>query len=35
VALFDYVEDFYNRARDQAGLEHRTPAEHGAMFDVA
>jgi putative transposase len=35
VALFDYIEVFYNRARHQAGLEHRTPAEHDAMFDVA
>ena len=25
--LFDYIETFYNRARHQAGLEHRTPAE--------
>jgi hypothetical protein len=24
-----------NRARHQAGLEHRTPAEHDAMFDMA
>ena len=26
-ALFDYIEAFYNRARHQAGLDHRTPAE--------
>ncbi len=25
--LFDYIETFYDRARHQAGLEHRTPAE--------
>ena len=25
--LFDYIETFYNRARHQARLEHRTPAE--------
>ena len=26
-ALFDYIEAFYNRARHQAGLDHRTPSE--------
>jgi transposase InsO family protein len=26
-ALFDYIEAFYNRARHQAGLDHRSPAE--------
>jgi putative transposase len=26
-ALFDYIETFYNRARHQARLDHRTPAE--------
>jgi hypothetical protein len=25
--LFDYIEASYNRARHQAGLDHRTPHE--------
>jgi hypothetical protein len=25
--MFDYIEAFYNRARHQAGLDHRTPRE--------
>jgi putative transposase len=35
VAPFDSIEVFFNRARHQAGLEHRTPAELDAMFNVA
>lgn len=34
-ALFDYIEVFHFRQRHQAGLDHRTPAEHDAMFTVA
>jgi hypothetical protein len=26
-ALFDHIEEFYNRDRHQAGLDHRTPSE--------
>ena len=33
--LFDYIETFYNRARHQAGLEHRTPAETYAASRAA
>lgn len=33
--LFDYIEVFYNRARHQAGLEHRTPAETYAATAAA
>ena len=35
VALFDYIEVFYNRARHQARLDHRTPAETYAAALVA
>jgi len=34
-ALFDYIEAFYNRARHQAGLGHRTPHEVYAAALVA
>lgn len=34
-ALFDYIEAFYNRARHQAGLGHRTPHEVYAAARVA
>ncbi len=34
-ALFDYIEAFYNRARHQAGLDHRTPSEVYAAARVA
>lgn len=34
-ALFDYIETFYNRARHQAGLGHRTPAEFENDLDAA
>ncbi|MEQ8839416.1 MAG: IS3 family transposase [Acidimicrobiales bacterium] len=34
--LFDYIETFYNRRRDQARLGHRTPAEtYTASAEVA
>lgn len=33
--LFDYIETFYNRARHQAGLNHRTPAETYAASTAA
>ena len=33
--LFDYIETFYNRARHQARLEHRTPAETYAASQAA
>ena len=33
--LFDYIETFYSRARHQAGLEHRTPAETYAASRAA
>lgn len=33
--LFDFIEVFYNRARHQAGLGHRTPAEVYAASKVA
>jgi putative transposase len=35
VALFDYIETFYNRSRHQARLDHRTPAEVYAANRVA
>ena len=35
VALFDYIEVFYNRTRHQAGLDHRTPDEHDKLAGVA
>lgn len=35
VALFDYIEVFYNRARHQARLDHQTPAEAYAAALVA
>lgn len=35
VALFDYIEVFYNRARHQARLAHRTPSETYAAALVA
>jgi putative transposase len=34
-ALFDYIEVFYNRARHQARLEHRTPADYEAATAAA
>ena len=34
-ALFDYIETFYNRARHQARLDHRTPSEVYAAGRVA
>lgn len=33
--LFDYIETFYNRARHQSRLEHRTPAETYAASRAA
>jgi transposase InsO family protein len=33
--LFDYIETFYNRARHQARLDHRTPAEAYAASRAA
>ena len=35
VALFDYVETFYNRQRHQARLDHQTPSETYAASRVA
>ena len=31
-ALFDYIEVFHFRQRHQAGVDHKTPAEHDATF---
>jgi putative transposase len=34
-ALFDHIEILYNRSRHQAGLDHRSPAEHEDTPDAA
>lgn len=35
LALFDYIEVFYNRGRHQAGLDHHTPDEHEKLVGAA
>jgi hypothetical protein len=35
VALFDYIEVFYNRERHQAGLGHDTPAGYETVTEAA
>lgn len=35
LALFDYIEVFYNRRRHQAGLDHHTPDEHEKLVGAA